>query len=103
LGRRPEKGRGPTRATAAHLLELGAGPAMVSDRESRERKKKMEQRPGGSRTPRGMERRRGGGKGEPAGDKGADWGRSQRELATSSSKGNVGLSGEIVGELAAER
>jgi hypothetical protein len=40
LGRRPEKGRGPARATAAHLLELGAGPAMVSDRESRERKNK---------------------------------------------------------------
>jgi hypothetical protein len=35
-----EKGRGPARATAAHLLELGAGPAMASDRESRERKNK---------------------------------------------------------------
>jgi hypothetical protein len=34
-----EKGRGPARATATHLLELGAGPAMASDRESRERKK----------------------------------------------------------------
>jgi hypothetical protein len=36
-----EKGRGPARATATHLLELGAGPAMASDRESRERKKKQ--------------------------------------------------------------
>jgi hypothetical protein len=35
-----EKGRGPARATAAHLLELGAGPAMASDQESRERKTK---------------------------------------------------------------
>ena len=38
-GAEPEKSKGPTRATAAHLLELGAGPAMASDRESRERKK----------------------------------------------------------------
>jgi hypothetical protein len=54
-----EKGRGPARATAAHLLELGAGPAMASDQESRERKtkkQKMEQQPGGSRTPRGEEK-----------------------------------------------
>jgi hypothetical protein len=35
-----EKGRGLAKATATHLLELGAGPAMASDRESRERKNK---------------------------------------------------------------
>jgi hypothetical protein len=35
-----KKGRGPARVTAAHLLELGAGPAMASNRESSERKNK---------------------------------------------------------------
>jgi hypothetical protein len=52
-----EKGRGPARATAAHLLELGpVRPWPATERAERGEKTKMEQRPGGSRTPKGEEK-----------------------------------------------